>query len=255
MTKRNEETAVAVAETNQEVAVQSERRGFENIDVSSITIPRVKLLQSNSPEVSDRDYDFRAGDVIHGLTMEKLGLKFVPIMFLPDTNILFLPKEQASKMSLKARLSLNDEDMSNQILCRSKDGRHGNKYGDCSKCPLCKFDGSMKPVCTSSINVLALFEDSAMPVVIQFANTSKKHGTKFKNTTYFQSGNLYDNLYKLDSTKKDGNGNSWYEMAVKPAGKPSEELRNKAEQMYKQFRNMAIAVDEDDAPFEMSSEF
>jgi hypothetical protein len=255
MKKENDNTIVETTEvaTTQTTAVSAEvstsRRGFENVDMASITMPRAKLLQSNSPEVSDTDLNLRAGDVIHALTMDKLPEKFIPIMFLPDTNILFVPREQVKKQAMQDKLGLSAEELSNTtIVCRAKEGKFGNKFGSCAKCGLCKFNETTneKPLCTSSINVLILPIGEEMPVVLQFSNTSKKHGVKFKNTTLFKSGDLYSNAYKLMSERKTNNGNSWFEMSVKPAGKPDDEALARAEATYNQFKNLIVDFDDEE---------
>lgn len=255
MAKQNDNTPVETTEvaTTQTTAVSTEaevRQGFENVDMGSITMPRAKLMQSNSPELADDDLGLRAGDVIHALTMSKLASKFVPIMYLPDTNILFVPREQVKKQALQDKLGLTTEEINGTtIICRAKDGKHGNKFGACASCGLCKFNETTneKPVCTSSINILVLPEDEDMPVVIQFSNTSKKHGTKFKNTTYFTKGDLFANAYKLTTVRKTLSGNSWFEMLATPGGKPSDEHFEKAKAIYTQFKDSLINIDDDEA--------
>jgi len=248
-----ETTAEVVVQEKQEVSTEVvTRKGFENVDQESITMPRAKLLQSTSPEVDDDDYEFKAGNIIHSLIMEALPSKFTPIMFLPDSNILFVPRNDVDKKELTVKVVALTDDMmeGTNIICRAADGKTGNRFGNCAECGLHKFQGNDKPVCTSSINVLVLPQGEAMPVVLQFSNTSKKHGTKFKNMTYFSKGDLYSNAYKLDSMKKQSNGNSWYEMTVKPAGKTTDEDFVLAEEMYNQFKGLMIEVEED-APVEV----
>lgn len=253
MTKKSEveTTDVAVVAAHAVAApTRGMGRGFENIDASEISMPRAKLLQSNSPEVSDRDYNFRAGDLCHTLMMEKLPAKFVPISIFAS-NIMFVPREEAKKAAFKELLHLSDEDMLNSIVCRANDGKHGDRYGDCAACGKHKFHGNEKPLCNETINVLILplTDDGTldMPVVVQFSNTSYKHGKKFRDTAFYSSigRDLFDNVYKFDTVEAAGNGNRWFELKVKPAGVLPAELEAQAEAMYTSFAGKVIVVEEE----------
>jgi hypothetical protein len=247
MTKKNE---VAVKSENAVTQRHSVGRGFENVNIEEVTLPRAKLLQSNSPEVSDRDYNFRAGDVIHSLLMEKVPEKFVPLAIW-NSNILFVPRTDERKASLKAELSLTDEDMEQMIICRAPDAVNGDKYGSCALCGMNKFDGAEKPWCNATINVLAvpIEEDSlGMPYVLQFSNTSFKHGRKFRDTAFYSSmgADLFSRVYKVEAIEAASGGNRWFEQKIKPAGLLPEELFKQAEELYTMFAGKTIVVDAED---------
>ena len=226
-------------------------RGFENVDMGDIAMPRAKLLQSNSPECSDRDYSFRAGDIIHSLLMEKLPTKFVPLSIF-SSNILFVPRDEGAAKAIKERLHLSDEDMDSVIICRAQDAKTGDRFGDCAACGKNKFDGNEKPICNATINVLCVPIDDedgslGMPVVLQFSSTSFKHGKKFRDTAFYSSmgGDLFSKVYKLDSIECSGNGNRWYEMKVKPAGNVPAEMKSNVEGLYATFAGKNIVVNEE----------
>lgn len=241
----------SIVENNQGVPM-----GLENAQLDSVTVPTAKLLQSNSPEVTDEDfadYGFRAGNIIHSLLLEQMPENFIPIMII-DTNTLFVPRNDGDKQALKYKIKekfgeeLTDEDMASLFICRAKDGRNGDRFGKCAQCRLNKFNGNEKPFCTSNINVLALFEGHEMPVVIRFANTSYKHGNRFKALAMYAGGAIFSRKYKLVPVKKSGNGNNWYEMTVKPAGKPTEEEYAQAKALYDRYRVQDIEVEDNDIP-------
>lgn len=246
------ETAVAAVGVNAVAQPAGVGRGFENVNTSDITMPRAKLLQSNSPEVSDRDYEFRAGDIIHSLLMEKVPEKFIALNIF-NSNIFFVPREDAARASVKMQLNLSDEDMAGAIICRAADGITGDRYGHCSSCGKCKFVGNEKPLCMQTINVLAVPVDEdgnlQMPVVLQFSSTSYKHGKKFRDTAFYSSlgGDLFDRVYKLEATESQANGNRWFEMKVKPAGLVPEELKSSVLALYNSFAGKNIVVDADEA--------
>lgn len=203
-------------------------RGFEKMDVSKITMPRVKVMQGLSPELEDPDYSFRQGDIIHGLLMEKMPEKFVPISIW-DSRILFPPR--------------GDED--GGILCRSLDGKTGPDGEVCANCPKSQWDDAdgTPPECADTINVLALFEGYEMPVVISFAVTNYKYGRKFKELALFSgAGDAWNKVYKLTSKKESNSKGTFYTTPVKPAGFAPEEVRLQAETMYHKFAGAAIEV-------------
>jgi len=230
--------------------------GMENANLETVTMPTAKLLQASSPEVTEEefeDYGFRAGKIIHSLLLEELPEKFIPIM-VADDNTCFVPRNDADKQALKVKVKdkfgvelTEDELQNNMFICRARDGRNGDRFGKCSQCRLNKFDNvtGEKPFCTSNINVLALFEGQEMPVVIRFANTSYKHGNKFKSLVLYSGGAVFSRKYKLVPIKKSSNGNTWYEMTVKPAGKPTDEELGKAKALYKRYADAHIEVEND----------
>jgi len=239
-----------LVQTNNSVApaTVAAGRGFEQVDMSTITMPRAKLMQPGSPELQDEDYNFKQGQLIHSLLMEQLPDKFIPISIW-DSQILLVPREDAKKKELFA--AIQKDDVPGFIVCRALDGKQGSAFGSCRGCALRNWrkmaDGTEKPpLCTSTINVLALFEGHQMPVVLQFANTSYKHGKKFRDMAFFSGGDLFSRKYKIAVAKRQEAGNTWYEMSVKPAGLPTEEERQLAEALYERFRNATISTEVDE---------
>lgn len=232
-------------------------RGIEHIDLATITIPTAKILQPTSPEVSDEDYDFKAGQIIHSLFMERLPELFIPIS-IAETNTMFVPKNDSDKLVMKRKVlekfgeTLTDADMSGMFICRAQDNKNGDRYGKCADCKFNKFEGNDKPICTANINVLAMFEEQDSPVVIRFSNTSFKHGKKLKDLIFLSRADAFARKYKLTPTKITKDGNNWFEGFVKPAGKPTQEEYNLAEELFNSLQGMNIEYDEssvqDEAP-------
>jgi hypothetical protein len=250
------ETAVVTTQSTDVISATAKvGRGFENVDFEEITMPRAKLLQSNSPEVADRDYNFRAGDVVHTLLMEKVPAKFIPISIW-TSNVLFVPRSEEKKPAFKALLELSDEDMNGMIICKAADGKTGEKYGSCEMCGKHKFKGNEKPICTETINVLAvpLTEEGmlGLPYVLQFSNTSFKHGKKFRDAAFYSSfgGDLFSKVYKIEAIEAAGNGNRWFECKIKPAGLVPEELKGKVEEMYESFAGKLVVVEDSEEEVE-----
>lgn len=245
MSKKNEDTrnTELVEQSSNDIVKQStQRRGFELADKSTLKPPRIKLLQSTSPEVQDEefaDYGFRAGMLINGLLLEKIEGKFIPLMIFDDRALLAPKNEEQRKalldtVRLKFGVDLTSELASGTVLiCRAQDNRNGDRFGKCSECKLCDFDGDRKPFGNKNINVIGVFEEFPdMPCIFRFSSTSYKNGDKFKNLAYYAGGDLFSRKYKLAPAKKSGNGNTWYVLTVKPAGIPNPEELALAEKMY-----------------------
>jgi hypothetical protein len=245
--------AVAVKQENSVmVKHQVEATGFEDMtDDVSVILPVVKVMQATSPELDMDGVDFKKGNLVHSLLLEKMPEKFVPIKFF-DTKILLVPKSEEKKEALRIRLNLTqDEINSTNIICQSKDGKTGSKYGDCASCGLSKWNNESgeKPVCTHSINVLSVFvepdgELQAFPSVLRFANTSFKHGRKLLSMAKM-SKKIYNTVYKASSKQVSADGNSWYELVAVPSGRPTPEQAAELENIFSDFSSLKFEVSED----------
>lgn len=74
MSKQTEVAVIPQTETAVSTEVKA-NRGFENVSVEAVTMPIAKILQPISKEVADEaytDYNFKAGNIIHSLLLEKL---------------------------------------------------------------------------------------------------------------------------------------------------------------------------------------
>lgn len=250
-----EETAVVATGGGAVAQYEGASRGFENVKLESVTMPTAKVLQPISKEVADEaysDYNFKAGNIIHSLLLEKLSDTFVPLI-MNDNKICFVPKKDTDKDELKRRVlekfgvTLTDEDFKGAFVCRSDDNINGTRFGACASCGMCEFDGAKAPLCNKNVNVLALFDDQPLPVVIRFSSTSHKHGKAFKNLAFFAGGDLFSRKYKLITEKKTDKGNTWYEVKAQPAGKlaKDDEKYQIAESMYNQFKNVMILTEDE----------
>lgn len=255
---------------NKDLAVQEENaviipegnamEGLENVEEMSISLPRVKLLQATSPEVQGeeyRDLNLRAGDLIEVISKEKLSGVMIPVKVLPSTNVLFVPRQAEGKALLKSKKEdITDEDLSQQgaMICAALDGKVGDRYGECSKCKLCLFNGNEKPICQRSINVLVML-DNGLPAIVSFRDTSYKHGNKFLSllrNKALTGVRMQTCKYKLSPVKKTAGDKQWYELSVIMAGNATQEEANKAYQMYQEYNRMdninVIEEQEDTAP-------
>lgn len=207
--------------------------GFEDEDSDDLIIPRVKMVQSLSPERKEKVAD--EGDIINSLTKEKLnGKKFIPV-YKFNSNILW-----------------NDRSDGGGIACRAGDGKIGVQTDGtklaCRACLRCEFDNTKTgkeaiPDCVKYINFFGFFEGEAMPTVLSFSKTNYKEGKKLYSLAKVQMQNMWHFGYTLESKVVSKNGNEWYIIDVKPAGATAAEDRALGMSLYSNFRNMDLNFD------------
>lgn len=219
--------------------------GFEDEEAGDMIIPRIKVIQTLSPERKDKIAE--EGDIINSLTKEKLnGKKFIPV-FKFNNNI-----------------DWKDRSDGGGILCIARDGKVGEKSDGtklmCVACKRCEFDNTKQgkdaiPKCTKYINFFGFFEGERMPIILSFAKTSYNEGKKLYSLAKVTMQNMWNYGYTLTEKLQAKNGNEWYIITATPAGASSEEDREFGLSLFKAYRNSLndLAFDLDDNSTETSS--
>lgn len=217
-----------VAQQQAALATQSEApMGFEDEDAGDMIIPRVKVVQTLSPERKDKQAN--EGDIINSLTKERLnGKTFIPV-FKFNNNI-----------------DWKDRADGGGILCIARDGKVGKKSDGtqvmCASCRRCEFDNTKQgkealPKCTKYINFFGFFAGERMPIILSFAKTNYNEGKKLYSLAKVTMQNMWNYGYVLNEKLMAKNGNEWYIATATPAGATNEEDRAFALELYKSFRN------------------
>lgn len=228
-----QETNLAIADNNEAPL------GFEEDDADDLIIPRVKIIQTLSPERKDKIAD--EGDILNSLTKDKLNDKvFIPVLKF-NSNILW--KDRAD---------------GGGILCKSNDGKTAqNSEGaviNCKICRKCEFDNTKQgkealPSCTKYINFLGFFDGEYAPIILSFAKTNQAEGKKLYSLAKVTMQNIWNNGYVLFAKEVNKNNNSWYNIDIKPNGPTSEADRAFARQLfdmwYGKLNDMKFAMDEE----------
>ena len=217
-----------VAQQQAELATQSEApMGFEDEDAGDMIIPRVKVVQTLSPERKDKQAN--EGDIINSLTKERLnGKTFIPV-FKFNNNI-----------------DWKDRAEGGGIQCIARDGKVGEKSDGsqvmCASCRRCEFDNTKQgkealPKCTKYINFFGFFAGERMPIILSFAKTNYNEGKKLYSLAKVTMQNMWNYGYVLNEKLMAKNGNEWYIATATPAGATNDEDRAFALELYKSFRN------------------
>lgn len=217
-----EKTSAGLAEVNNNVPM-----GFEDEDANDMIIPRVKVIQTLSPERKEKIAD--EGDIINSLTKEKLnGKKFIPV-FKFNNNVWWKDRSEGGG-----------------ILCMARDGKVGKTSDEktllCQQCRRCEFDNSKTgkealPTCTKYINFFGFFEGERAPIILSFSKTCYNEGKKLYSLAKVTMQNMWNFGYTLSEKLMNKGGNEWYVPVMTAAGPTSEEDREFALNLYRVYRN------------------
>ena len=239
MANSNDEKSLVKTEAAQMVSVNTDvPLGFEDEEAGDIIIPRVKVVQTLSPEAKERIAE--EGDIINSLTKEKYnGRTFIPV-FKFNSNIDWIDRADGGG-----------------IRCIARDGKVGEQSDGgrviCAQCRRCEFDNSKQgrdavPKCTKYINFFGFFEGERMPIILSFAKTNFNEGKKLYSLAKVTMQNMWNHGYMLKEKHMSKNGNDWYIITVSPAGQTSDDDRAFATSMYQSYRTtiQQVAMDLED---------
>jgi hypothetical protein len=209
--------------------------GFEDEEQGDMIIPRVKVIQTLSPERKDKTCD--EGDIINSLTKDKLnGKVFVPV-FKFNNNIYWKDRSDGGGM-----------------LCIARDGKIGESAEAtgilCSMCKKNEFDNSKTgkeshPKCTKYINFFGFIAGERIPLILSFAKTNYNEGKKLYSLAKVTMQNMWNHGYTLTEKLVKKSDNEWYIITVAAAGPVSAEDKAFGMQLYQNFRNINIKFDMD----------
>jgi len=219
---------LVVKEETTEVANQTGMPlGFEDDDANDMIIPRVKVIQTLSPERKDKIAN--EGDIINSLTKDKLnGKVFIPV-FKFNNNIWW-----------------RDRSDGGGIRCIARDGKLGTMSDGtnlvCASCKRCEFDNTKQgkeslPTCTKYINFFGFFAGERMPIILSFAKTSYNEGKKLYSLAKVTMQNMWNYGYVLNEKLQAKGGNEWFICVPTPAGATEESDREFGLSLYKMYRN------------------
>ena len=201
--------------------------GFEDEEADDVIIPRVKVVQTLSPERKEKIAE--EGDIINSLTKERLnGKKFIPV-FKFNNNVWWKDRSEGGG-----------------IQCMARDGRVGRTSDDkvimCQQCRRCEFDNSKQgkdslPTCTKYINFFGFFEGERMPIILSFSKTSYNEGKKLYSLAKVTMQNMWNYCYTLTEKLMAKGSNEWYVPVMTAAGPTSDADREFAINLFKMYRN------------------
>lgn len=246
MSNENKTNEALVAKEQEALATQTNTpMGFEDEEAGDMIIPRVKVVQTLSPERKEKIAV--EGDIINSLTKERLnGKTFIPV-FRFNNNIDWIDRSEGGG-----------------IRCIARDGKVGEKSDGtksmCASCKRCEFDNTKQgkeafPKCTKYINFLGFFAGERIPVILSFAKTNYNEGKKLYSLAKVTMQNMWNYGYILNEKLMAKNGNEWYIISATPAGATTDEDRLFALEMYKAYRATIqnVSIDLEDTSSDTSN--
>lgn len=198
------------------------QRGFENgINHEDLIIPRAKLIQALSPEITE-GLGVKPGAIINSLTKEVLPDEFIPV-FMFKNFIRFNPRSKADPNFDPAYepgaviwKSTDPEDP--KVVAETRFGSNGEK-----------------PIATTFLNFFSYFPGVPMPVIVSFSKTSYKAGRQLLSLAKFCGGDMFSRKYRLMSQMESNDIATYAVFKVAPVGNVSPEDYSLCERLWNDF--------------------
>jgi hypothetical protein len=163
------------------LATQSDApMGFEDEDEGDFIIPRIKIVQSLSPERKEKLAD--EGDIINSLTKEKLnGKVFIPI-YKFTTVIKWKDRADGGGIEAIAR---------DGKTCIPTDGGAPYPVGRLADFDNSKTGKDALPTHTRYMNFFGFFEGEQSPIILSFAKTNYNEGKRLYSLAKVTMQNMW----------------------------------------------------------------
>jgi len=213
------------------------QRGFEGgVDREDLIIPRAKLIQALSPELTEGLEGIKVGSIINSLTKEVLPGEFIPV-FTFKNYIRFNPRSKDDP-------NFNPDFDPGAVIWKSTDPLDPKVKEEAKFGP-----NGEKPLATTFINFFSYFPGVPMPIIVSFSKTSYRAGKNLLSLAKFCGGDMFSRKYKLVSQMETNDIATYAVLKVTPAGDANPEEYAVGERLWKDFAAKvdAIQVHEEDA--------
>ncbi len=191
-----------------------------NIDAKDIIMPLGVLIQGNATE-REKYPEALPGQIINNITQQPLGDRFIPLMTTKQW-IRFNPRDPKHP-------DFDNAFEPGEVIWKSSDPNDPRVIDEG------EWRGSKEepepPLATAMIKIVAYFPGFSLPVMLSFSKTGYKSG-KSLLTSILAMSDQGEQVYRLTSVKKTGNGNTWYIPFATCIGNASDEDTAKAQAMY-----------------------
>lgn len=197
---------------------QAETVGLNNMGRGDITMPRLAMCQSNTPQRKKADPKYieglSEGDYFNTVTGENHGgrLLFVPVHFY------------------KSRILFKDLDEGGGILCQAPNALEGQGEpgGECARCPMAQFSKDERPACHLFMNWFIVVMDTLKDrptidkmIVLSFKSTGLKAAKDLNSLMRQRKAagyNSFASVMELTSVPQKNQYGEFYVPVMKPAG-------------------------------------
>lgn len=231
-------------------------QGVEDIDKDCIVIPRIKLLQSLSPEVTEGGG--KSGDFFHAVAEEAMGdtVVMVPI-YVTTSYLLWRPRKDGGGILARAIDGIH-WDRPNQDFEVKIDG--GKKVtwntGDTVQAGgLGEFgtsdpdDQNSPPAATRMINVITVFPEhpDLSPALISLNKSSEKVGKNFCSKLAIGRAPAWGRMFEMSSFMDNNASNDkYYNFKFKSAGFIDDKSVDEYRSLYEHFKSLNFKAHDED---------
>jgi hypothetical protein len=215
----------------------NQQRGFEGgIDQEDLIIPRAKLIQALSPELTEGLEGIKVGSIINSITKEILPQEFIPI-FTFKNYIRFNPRSKDDP-------NFNSDFEPGAVIWKSTDPHDPRVVEEARFGPR-----GEKPLAVTFLNFFSYFPGIPMPIIVSFSKTSYKVGKQLLSLLKFCGEDMFARKYRLSSVMETNDIATYAILKVTPVGKVSEEEFKICERLWNDFsaRSRDIQVHDEDA--------
>lgn len=199
------------------------------IDREDIVLPRIRLLQPVSSDVTDGIAS--AGQFMNSVTGE---------VFPEDLHVLIFTH-------FKSRVYFDPD--GNGVLCLSPDGIEGSEFGACADCEYPKWKDRVPPPCALVHNYpcyvlnAGAIEGTPLPIALSFMKTSTKAARKLNTMVAVSHRSWFDFIFKVSSIKTKNDKGTYFVMEIEKLRDASEQERKLGYWAYQQFsgKNLEVA--------------
>lgn len=193
--------------------------GFEGTTIADLSIPFIKIMQSNSPEVEDELIDgVKPGDLVNSVSNEILKQPLIVQPVLKEAAIVeWVPRNKGGGIAGRHEI---DSDIFLDAIKKNNGSRIPPKDSDGKRIPF-KSPDNNDLVETYYIYCLILDETGTSTegfCVLSFASTNIKVYKDWLTSMYSLKGAppIYANRNKISTAKQKNNDGTFYTFAVAP---------------------------------------
>lgn len=227
--------AVGAFDSNEvpEWAKNSQGRGSENVGTKDIVLPRLELIQAQSPIKDEKPEEAVEGHMFNTVTQEVLGdlVYIVPIFYRMEYLVW---KDQDSGGGFFGAFFFEDEAQRrrDQLI---KDGE----------------DPDLIEIVDTPVHYALRVDPNTMKteqIVISMAKSKSKVSRKWNATIQIAGGDRFSRIYKVSSFKdKNKQNKTFWNYVVQPAGFPPEPIYREAEKLYNMFMKEGVTANHEAA--------
>jgi len=213
-------------------------RGLENLEQSDLTLPRLSLCQSGSPQRKKGN-----AKEIKGLSEGQFFNSITNVVY--GGEVLFVPF-----FNYKSRIKFVPFEDGGGIDCQSFNAKTGGKHcPKCEDCEFSKFQDDTPPECDILYNYpgFVLHKGKREVAVLSLKSTGVKVAKQFNSLMSLRDGaDAFAGVYRISSAAASAKGNDYQALLIANAGWADEETFIAAEAQYNGLKGKKIDLGDDD---------